>query len=58
MTYRDALLREDIRSLHSSASGGETAATVFQNIVDNHSPIMKLWFIVMLVNLVFVLCLI
>lgn len=50
MTFREMTFQDD-QMLTSQALQAETDSNPFQAVMENQSPLMKLWFVVMLVNL-------
>jgi hypothetical protein len=54
MTFKELALREDYRM---GLPIMEEEESFFQLFIENSSPIMKLWFIMMAINFIFVLCL-
>lgn len=53
MTFKDLVLQEKYADL--PALRMEPQESAWKGFITNHSPIMKLWFILMVVNLVFVI---
>jgi len=57
MTYRDLMAQDKMR-LNSPLLAGEEEQGVLKDFMQNQSPIMKVWFVVMVVNLAMFLFLI
>lgn len=57
MTYRD-LVAQDKLNLNSSLLSPEGEMSPFQDFMQNQSPIMKIWFVVMAINMAMFLVLI
>ncbi len=57
MTYRD-LMAQDKLNLNSPLLNGEGDLNPVKEFMQNQSPIMKIWFVVMAVNLLMFLFLI
>jgi hypothetical protein len=53
MTFKELAMREEMSS--SNLFRKETEDSLFQSIFKNQSPIMKLWFVMMALNLAFIL---
>ncbi len=51
MTFREFDMKGDLPSLYS----GDAEAGLWQTLTSNISPVMKAWFVLMLLNLVLVL---
>ncbi len=59
MSMKECAIQEEHRALLSGRrSHGEGETTLVQALVDNQSPVMKAWFVLMLVNLALFLVLI
>lgn len=57
MTFRELAFQEELK-LSSPMLNGETEKSAIQSMLDNQSPVMKGWFIIMAVNLLMFLFLI
>jgi hypothetical protein len=57
MTYRDLIAQDKMR-LNSPLLTGEEEQSALKDFMQNQSPIMKVWFVVMVVNLAMFLFLI
>ncbi len=57
MTYRD-LMAQDKLKLNSPLLNGESETSPLKDFMQNQSPIMKVWFVVMVLNLAMFLFLI
>jgi hypothetical protein len=50
MTFRDMTFQDDLAA--ASAQGAvDVEKSFFQSLVDNQSPIIKIWFVMMVLNL-------
>ncbi|WP_373531711.1 hypothetical protein [Vampirovibrio sp.] len=50
MTFRDLAFQEDLK-LTSSVFDQDERKSPFKALLDNQSPVMKVWFVIMLLNL-------
>jgi hypothetical protein len=50
MTFKELALQDE-RTLAAPLRAQEAEATMLQAVMDNQSPVMKLWFAIMIVNL-------
>lgn len=50
MTFRELAFQEDLK-LTSALSDHDEEKSPLKALMDNQSPIMKMWFVIMLVNL-------
>jgi len=57
MTFRELAFQEDLK-LSSSLLNGEADKGIVQEMLANQSPLMKGWFVIMMVNLLMFLFLI
>lgn len=57
MTYRELAFQEDLK-LASPLLHAEAEKSTIQSVLDNQSPVMKAWFVIMLLNLLLFLFLI
>lgn len=56
MTFKEMALRDE--HLSPSVLKKEGEVPLWRNLFENQSPIMKLWFFIMFLNLIFVLWLV
>jgi hypothetical protein len=52
MTYRELVAQQDALNLNSPLLAGEQELGPWQDFMKNQSPIIKVWLVVMLVNLI------
>jgi hypothetical protein len=57
MTYRDVMAQDKL-NLNSPLLNGEADLNPLKDFMNNQSPIMKVWFVVMAINMVMFLFLI
>ncbi|WP_303674251.1 hypothetical protein [Vampirovibrio chlorellavorus] len=50
MTFRELAFQEDLK-LSSALLNQDQDKNVFQALLENQSPVMKVWFFIMLINL-------
>lgn len=50
MTFRELAFQEDLK-LSSALLNQDQDKNVFKALLENQSPVMKVWFLIMLVNL-------
>ncbi len=50
MTFRELAFQEDLK-LSSALLNQDQDKNVFKALLENQSPVMKVWFLIMLINL-------
>jgi hypothetical protein len=50
MTFREMAFHEDLK-LASPLLNGDAEQSIFQSLMANQSPIIKVWFVMMVLNL-------